>query len=61
MKILQRRMKAWPHCWAFDVRLTRRRWFDYFLMVLLIFPYRCRACGRRFWIFVRGACCHQQQ
>ena len=52
MKILQRRMKACPHCWAFDVRLSGRRWFDYFLMVFLILPYRCRACGRRFWSFV---------
>ncbi len=51
MKLLEGRVKACPKCWAEDVRPSRRRWIDYFLMVFLILPYRCRNCGRRFWHF----------
>jgi hypothetical protein len=51
MKILQRSRKVCPNCLAQDVRPSRRRWLDYMLLVFLIFPYRCRICGERFWRF----------
>jgi predicted RNA-binding Zn-ribbon protein involved in translation (DUF1610 family) len=52
MQILQGRRKACPQCGERDTRLsTRRNWLDYFLMVFLILPYRCRTCGTRFWGF----------
>ncbi len=51
MKILQRHRKVCPNCWALDVRPSRRRWFDYFLMAFLFLPYHCRTCGDRFWRF----------
>jgi hypothetical protein len=52
MKVLQWSRKACPHCRDRDTRLsTRFRWLDYLLMALLILPYRCRTCGRRFWRF----------
>ncbi len=52
MKVLQGRMKVCPNCRDRDTRLsTRRSWLDYLLMAILILPYRCRTCGRRFWRF----------
>jgi hypothetical protein len=52
MKILQRRRKVCPQCWSLDTRpSTRRHRLEYLLRVLLICPYRCRTCGKRFWRF----------
>ena len=52
MLSLQWRRKVCPGCGDCNTRLsTRRKRYDYFLMVLLILPYRCRSCGRRFWRF----------
>lgn len=55
MKILQRRRKVCPECGWPDTRpSTQRSSLDYFLMAFLIFPYRCRSCGERFWGFGRS-------
>ncbi len=52
MKILQRRRKVCPECGWQDTRLSaRRNWLERFLTVFLMFPYRCRSCGERFWAF----------
>ncbi len=51
MKVLQGRVKVCPNCSAQDVRLSRRRWFDYFVIVFLILPYRSGTCVKRFWPF----------
>jgi hypothetical protein len=51
MKTLQRKEKICPNCGMQDTRLSRRKLFDYFLIAFLLWPYRCRVCGIRFWRF----------
>jgi hypothetical protein len=52
VKILQGRRKVCPECGWQDTRLSaRRNRLEHFLAVFLIFPYRCRSCGERFWRF----------
>ncbi len=50
---LQWRRKVCPRCGEPNTRpSTRRKPIDYFLRVILLFPYRCHTCGERFWRFV---------
>lgn len=52
MKIVQRCRKACPECGWQNTRLSvRRNRLEHFLTVFLLFPYRCRSCGERFWRF----------
>ncbi len=43
--------KICPDCGSQYTRRSRRNPLEFFLMVLLIWPYRCRVCGIRFWRF----------
>jgi hypothetical protein len=52
MKTLTSRGKICPHCRSHDTRRSRRKLLEFFLMIFLMWPYRCRACGTRFWRFV---------
>lgn len=52
MKSLQAGRKVCPRCLHTDTtHPARRKPLEYFLMVFLFRPYRCRGCGHRFWGF----------
>jgi len=52
MKNPQTLRKVCPGCGGVDTQLSRLRWFERFLAVLRILPFRCLRCGRRFRRFV---------
>jgi hypothetical protein len=43
--------KTCPNCCSQDTRRSRRKLIEFSLMIFLMFPYRCRVCGIRFWRF----------
>jgi hypothetical protein len=52
MKTVSIRGKVCPYCASQDTRRSRRNLLEFLLMAFLMWPYRCRVCGIRFWRFV---------
>lgn len=44
-------MHSCPHCLSYRIRPQPYRWYELPLLLVLIQPYHCRRCGRRFLRF----------
>jgi RNase P subunit RPR2 len=52
MNVLQWRRRNCPRCgWPHTRPSTRRKRLEQVLKTILILPYRCQTCGKRFWRF----------
>lgn len=42
-------LRQCPYCESTDTHRSRSRWYDVFAPLFGYRPFRCRACGRRFY------------